>query len=562
MEVAPAIRPLKSDIILLSAFASIVLLIHFVSGNGYGFHRDELQFLDDARHLQWGYTAYPPLTAFAGRVAIALFGISPQAFRFPNALVSALSLGLLGLLARELGGRRPAQLLALFAGLPVAFLLSSVLQYNTFDYFAWGLMALFTAYLLRTGDERFWIGVGTAAGIGVLSKYSIAFPIVSLVAALLLLPSQRRHLRSRWFYFGALTALLIASPNLVWLVRHHFITLQMEHFIHLRDIRIGRAQNYFSGQIPFALLALPLAIAGLVSLLRSRRFRLLSAYYIGPLLLFALVKGRSYYMLPGYIVLYAAGSVACERFLAARRKWLRIAFAGLILVAMLTDATLFAALSTPIAHPGSPFWNWQMAKNPVLLDEIGWPQFVADVAHVRDNLAPSERVHMAVLAENYGEAGALALYGPAYGLPTPISDVNSFHDRGFGPFPSENVIVTGGDYDALLQQFESCRLAGHVHIPYGVQNEESVDHADILVCHHLRRPWSEVWPEAQHFAGLHTHAWRESAWGESADRRWTHGRTSRPATFSATCVAGRNPRRFCVMGGPSGCHFTMPVSLG
>jgi 4-amino-4-deoxy-L-arabinose transferase-like glycosyltransferase len=499
MEAAQRLRPLKSDVIVLSVLASIVLAVHFLGGCGYGFHRDELQFLDDARHLQWGYVAYPPLTAFAGRAAIAIFGISPEVFRLPSALVNATSLVLLGLLARELGGRRPAQLLALFAGLPIAFLLSSVLQYNSFDYFAWALMAVCTARLLRTGDERLWIGVGIGAGIGVLSKYSIAFPVVSLLAALLLLPSQRLHLRSRWLYLGALTALVIASPNLLWLARHHFITLQMESYIHARDIRLGRAQGFFTGQIPFLLLALPLTIAGLVALLRSPRFRLLSAFYIGPLVLFALVKGRAYYLLPGYIVLYAAGAVACERWLAALRKWLRISFAGLILVAMLADAALFASLALPIARPNSHFWNWQMAKNSVLDEEIGWPQFVADVAEVRDNLAPNERVRLAILSENYGEAGALALYGPAYGLPTPISDVNSFHDRGFGPFPPENVIVTGGDYDALLKHFQSCRLAGHVHIPHGVQNEESIDHPDIFVCHSLRQAWSDVWPKSQHF---------------------------------------------------------------
>src|ERR1019366_5891662 len=51
---------LRSDAILLGAFASIVLVVHFALGNGYGFHRDALQSLDDARHLAWGFTAYPP----------------------------------------------------------------------------------------------------------------------------------------------------------------------------------------------------------------------------------------------------------------------------------------------------------------------------------------------------------------------------------------------------------------------------------------------------------------------------------------------------------------------
>ena len=153
------VRPapsLRSDAILLSALATIVLAVHFATGNGYGFHRDELQFLDDARHLQWGFVAYPPLTAFCGRIAIALFGISPQVFRLPSAVVNAISLVLVGLIAREVGGRspeqtasRPAQIVTLFAMLPLALVFSSVLQYNTFDLLAWCIVIFFTARVLR-----------------------------------------------------------------------------------------------------------------------------------------------------------------------------------------------------------------------------------------------------------------------------------------------------------------------------------------------------------------------------------------------------------------------------
>ena len=127
MDVSKPVTSLRSDAALLSAFAALILVVHFYVGNGYGFHRDEFQFLDDARHLQWGFVAYPPLTAFCGRIAIALFGISPQVFRLPAAFVNAVSLVLIGLTTRELGGRRPAQIVALFAALPLALAFGSVL---------------------------------------------------------------------------------------------------------------------------------------------------------------------------------------------------------------------------------------------------------------------------------------------------------------------------------------------------------------------------------------------------------------------------------------------------
>jgi 4-amino-4-deoxy-L-arabinose transferase-like glycosyltransferase len=495
---------LRRDVGVLSAFAVLLLVVHFLMGNGYGFHRDELQFLDDARHLQWGFVAYPPLTSFFGRVAIAVFGISPQVLRLPAAVVNAVSLVLAGLMARELGGGRAAQIVALLLGFPVALSFSSVLQYNAFDLLAWSLLILSTAHVLRTGDERFWLGAGLGLGLGVLSKYAIAFPLVSLLAGMVLLPSQRRHLKSRWFWMGALLALAIAAPNLAWLARHHFITLQMEHFIHLRDVRHGRADGYYTDQLRFMMFGLPFAVGGLIALVRSARFRLLSAFYLGPFLLFALVKGRGYYLLPAYPVLYAAGAVGLESWLAGRAgarhaKAIRGLVYGAVVVAVLAEVGAIAWAYLPVWRTGSPAWNWQMKNNDDMANEIGWPEFVAQVAAVRDGLSPADRSQYAVLAENYGEAGAITLYGPKYGLPVPIATVNDFHDRGYGAFEPQTLIVVGGHLEKLSKFFESCSVVATVHLPDDVQDEESVDHPQMLVCHHLKEAWPVVWARSQDF---------------------------------------------------------------
>jgi hypothetical protein len=490
---------LRRDVPVLSAMAALIVVIHFLMGNGYGFHRDELQFLDDARHLQWGFVAYPPMTSFFGRVAIALFGISVQVFRLPAALGNAVSLVLAGLMARELGGGRSAQAVALLLGFPLALTFSSVLQYNTFDLLAWSVLILSTAHVLRSGDERFWLGAGLGVGIGVLSKYAMAFPLVSLLAALVLLPSQRHHLRSRWFWMGALVATAIAAPNLIWLARHHFITLQMEHFIHLRDVRNGRANGYFTDQIKFTMFSLPFAVGGLIALLRSPRFRLLSAFYVGPFVLLALAKGRGYYLLPAYPVLYAAGAVGLEAWLASRARVVRGVVYGAVVAAVLAEAGAIAWAYLPIWRPGSAAWNWQMKNNDDMANEIGWPEFVGQVAAVRDRLTPAERGQYAVLAENYGEAGAIELYGPKYGLPVPIATVNDFHDRGWGPFEPETLIVVGGNLEDESKFFASCAVVALVHLPYEVKDEETVDHPQILVCHHLKEPWPVVWGRSQDF---------------------------------------------------------------
>lgn len=497
---AKPISSLRRDVFVLSACASLVMIAHFLMWNGYGFHRDELQFLDDARHLQWGFVPYPPLTSFCGRVAIALFGVSVQVFRLPAAMVDAVSLVLAGLMAREMGGGRSAQVVTLLLCLPIALAMSSLMQYVSFDMLAWSVLILSTAAVLGTGDERFWLGAGLGLGLGVLSKYAIAFPLASLLVGILVLPSQRRHLKSRWFWMGAGLATVIAAPNLIWLARHHFVTLQMEHFIHARDVRIGRAQGYFTDQLKFMMFGLPFVVGGLVALLRSPRFRLLSVFYIGPFLLFALVKGRGYYLLPVYPVVYAAGAVGLERWLVTRRGAVRGVVYGAVMLAVLLEVAGVAWSTLPIWRPGSAAWNWQMKNSYDLANEVGWPDLVAEVAAVRDQLPADERARYAVLAENYGAAGAVALYGPKFGLPVPIATVNDFYDRGWGPFEPETVIVVGGRLEGESRFFESCKVMGMVKLPYGVQNEESEDHPQILVCRHLKGSWPVVWGRSRDFS--------------------------------------------------------------
>src|SRR5438552_16044070 len=102
----------------LVALAGVALAIDLATGHRYGFHRDELATLDDARHLAWGYVAYPPVTPFFGRLALSLFGTTLVGFRFFAAVAEAAAVVLTGLMARELGGRRSTQLMAAVTAIP------------------------------------------------------------------------------------------------------------------------------------------------------------------------------------------------------------------------------------------------------------------------------------------------------------------------------------------------------------------------------------------------------------------------------------------------------------
>ena len=60
----------------LLGVAAAVAVLHLLTNGRYGFHRDELQTLYDARHLELGFIAYPPFTPFVEHIGVALFGLS------------------------------------------------------------------------------------------------------------------------------------------------------------------------------------------------------------------------------------------------------------------------------------------------------------------------------------------------------------------------------------------------------------------------------------------------------------------------------------------------------
>src|SRR5215831_3459152 len=159
--------------LLLSALSLVAL--HSATNNQYGFHRDELATIDDARFLGWGYVVYPPVTPFIARVALTLFGPSMIGLRFFGALAAGIAMVLTGFMAREIGGKRPAQLVAAWAAAiagPAVFL-GSVFQYVSFDYLWWVLAAWIIIRLLKSDNQRWWLVLGAVVGLGMMTKFTM-----------------------------------------------------------------------------------------------------------------------------------------------------------------------------------------------------------------------------------------------------------------------------------------------------------------------------------------------------------------------------------------------------
>lgn len=140
----------------LLGIAAFVTVVHLLTNGRYGFHRDELQFLSDARHLDWGFVAYPPLTPLLERMGLEIFGLSLVGLRLFSVLAQAAALVVTGLMAREMGGGRMAQIAATVAVAlsPLPLFEGTEFQYSSFDFLWWVLIAYFTIRLLRSEDPR------------------------------------------------------------------------------------------------------------------------------------------------------------------------------------------------------------------------------------------------------------------------------------------------------------------------------------------------------------------------------------------------------------------------
>jgi 4-amino-4-deoxy-L-arabinose transferase-like glycosyltransferase len=498
-------RFFSNDLVVLWLLGLALFLLHMFTNHQYGFHQDEMVMLDNANHLAWGYIEYPPLAPFLARIELTLFGLSLVSARTFAALTFGLALVLTGLMARELGARLPAQILAGLAAsiAPFALIQGSLIQYVTIDFLWIVLLAYLVIRLLKSEDPRWWIPIGVAIGLGMMTKYTMAMAVAGLVGGVLL-TDARRYLRSPWLWGGVALSLLIFLPNLIWQVQHNFISLDFLSSIHARDVEIGRADSYLPDQFlsnanPFVL---PFWIAGLIYYFRGKpekRYRLLGWMYAIPFLIYLVSNGRAYYLAPAYPMLVAAGAVIWQGWLERLSIQKVRLVQGVTWTGIALGALLGGALALPIAPINSPLWNITSEVHDVFTDQIGWHEMIATVGGIYADLPAEEKARAGILTEENDEAAALNLYGDQYGLPKAISGSDTFWLRGYGNPPPETLILIGMERSKADSLFADCQQAGTTTNSYGVDNDLA-DPPDIFVCRNLRMTWPELWKIVKHYS--------------------------------------------------------------
>jgi 4-amino-4-deoxy-L-arabinose transferase-like glycosyltransferase len=499
-ETGPGLAPVNRWVFLVATVSFALLMAYSAR---FGFYRDELYFLDDGRHLALSYVDQPIFTPLIARISLDLFGVSVVGLRLWPALAAFATVITGGLLAREFGGGRTAQLLAAIgvATSPVLFGASHVLDTTSFDLLAWSALALVVARIGRTGSTRLWVPAGAILGIGLTNKHSIGFFALALVAGILL-SGGRSLLASRYFVIGALVAVAFTLPDLWWQSQHGWATIAMTHALAQEDGGLSNVAGFAVDQV---LMAVPVLIGvwigGLRFLWRSGRplWRALAWSWALLFVLFALTAGaKFYYLAATYVFLLAAGAVVLERRWAARQHPARRA--TLRICAAVACAIVLLPLVLPVLPAGRAAKTASI--DPVQVETIGWPQFIGTVTQVWHGLPAAQRAHAVIFTGNYGEAGAINELGRADHLPEAVGGQNNDWFWGPGDPHATTVVAvvqTGyPDLDAKLHRdFAHVRVAATIINPEHVPNQEEGAH--VYICTGPVRPWGQLWPSFRHY---------------------------------------------------------------
>lgn len=503
----------QSSVAVALFLALVKLGLHFAFNSDYGYFRDELYYIACGEHLALGYPDHAPLIAFAAKFSRVLFGDSLFAIRLLPALAGAAKVFLTGMLARELGGKRFAVFLACLCVLvaPIYLGIDNFLSMNAFEPLFWTGCAYCAILAVKRENPRWWLGFGALAGIGLMNKHSILVFGFAFVAALLL-TRERKVFAQKWIWLAGAIAFLIFLPNLIWQYENNWATVELLQNVQKTGKNVVLSPPEFVWQQIFILFptTAPVWMAGIWYFLFDRngkRFRFLGICYLAALALMIYLKAKNYYLAPIYPMMFAGGAVWWEQVFERFRS---IRFLEFVYPAILIAA---GAVALPIVLPVLPiekFIAYQEAtgiKPPksevgfdsvlpqTYADEFGWEEMVAKVADVYHALPPEEQTKTAILADNYGQAGAIDFFGGKYGLPKAISPHQSYFLWGTRDYTGESVILLGAKPEEAAPYFESVEEKTEVGHPYSM----SYERYKILVCRRMKKPLPEIWTSLKHW---------------------------------------------------------------
>ncbi|HUI85707.1 MAG TPA: glycosyltransferase family 39 protein [Nitrososphaerales archaeon] len=490
---------------LLAYLGIAVFAAHMAFAGNYGYFRDELYYIvSGTQHLSLGYVDFPPFIAYVAALLYPISGDSLVSIHVVPALNEALLVFVAGMIARELGGGRRAQLLAAVATLvALAYLaFGSLFTPDSFDSLWWSLLAYLVIRIARRREPKLWTAAGLVVGIGMLTKLTILFFVAALLVSFLAIPSARGYLRSKWLALGALISVVFILPMTYWNAVNGW---PMVHFYteFTGDFSGGGPLSFLYSQVAImSYLSLPIIAAGFYFYLRSREGSQLRVLGLAPLILLVFMTAlnmKVYYLAPVYPMLLAGGAVLIERGSSSKKGVSRWFGSRPFVACLIIVGVLLAPIAMPILSPSTfvskySASDYQSSPNA---DRFGWSLYVSNLSQAYNTLPASVRSQACILTSNYGEASAVNFLGRGSGLPEAISGHNNYYIWGPGSCTGHVLITVGYSLSDDQNSFGNVTLLTTLTCQYCISYEQNLP---VYLC---TKPTfsslASVWPLVRHY---------------------------------------------------------------
>jgi len=482
------INTLKNYRVLI-LLSTIKLLIHLITNNLYGLHRDEFLYLAMGDHLSFGYLEIPPSLAVFSWIVTHILGGSEFSVRLIPALLGALTVLFTGLMTKELGGKKTAQNLACSAVIisPAFLRINQLFQPVSFNVFYWVLLSWIIIRFIKSENRRALIWFGIVAGVSLLNKYSVGFYLLSVFFALIF-TRLRKLYQIKDLYLAIVTAAVIFLPNLIWQITHNFPVVS-----HMEELTRTQLANVHPGDFLLEQLLLnsPGAIVWIMGLFfllfhrNGRNYRLLGYTFIIIILLLLGFSGKSYYSMGTYPMLIAAGALYIENILIKWNKlWICPVLITLMIISIIPVLPIslcvlkieqlkqYADKSKEIGFDAPFRWeNGRIYDLPQdFADMFGWKELARIVEKIYFELKPAQREECLIYAENYGQAGAVDYYGKKSGLPEIVNFSSSYLLWAPDSVNINFLIYINDDTTNVSELFYEVIYQGEIKNPYAREN--------------------------------------------------------------------------------------------
>ncbi len=501
----------------LYTISTITFLLIYLSSftKGYGYFIDEFYFIACANNPAFGYVDHPPLAPLVLTVFQFLFGNSLYAIRILPALAESAAVFYTGIIVKDIGGNKFSQFLAAcsLAAIPVTLAFGGFYSMNSFELLLAVLFLLTTVRVIKTNNAKLWIHSGIIMGLGMMNKHTFGVFIIALLLALIL-SGKWKLLFNKWFLLSGFIGFIIFLPNIIWQIINDFPSLEFYRNISVDKNIYTPPIDFLIGQVmQMSPSTAPIWLAGTFYFLFSKRFKdfiFLPLLFIS-LFIFMMLSGTSR---PDRLAFaYPAAFVGGALFFEFVISKYRLVLLKPVLIILLAFG---AALALPVILP---YFSYDVTKNhteflgintevekgkkpplpQILADRIGWEEKVKLVVSAYNSLSDEDKKQTIVAAGNYGQAGAIELFGSQSGLPPAACSHNNYYlwskERVNG-----SILLQLDDDDSFG---ELSRLFDEVKVHPGIYKNNYVSPHEnnlvVFICRYPKMPPEQMLEQSKNF---------------------------------------------------------------